>query len=98
MGPILESIWGPFGLHVGVILASSWGHFGIMLASSWDHFGVIVASSWDHFGVMLASSWDHFGVMLAFSGDEFGVIRETFWHRSGTNDFHQNVAEQILAP
>ena len=81
-----------------MILVLFWDHSGVIMASSWDHFGVILASFWDHFGVMLASSWDHFGVTMASSGDQFGVIWESICHRSGTNDFHQNVAEQILAP
>ena len=86
---------GTCGDNVGTILGS--------FSGSWlDHVGItfwiMLASSWDHVGVMLASSWDHFGVTVASSRDQFGVIWESFWHRSGTEDFHQNVAEQILAP
>ena len=93
-GIILAPSWDDFG----VMLGSSWDQCGVLLASSWDHFGVMLASSWDHFRSILASSWDHFGVTVASSGDQFEIIWESFWHRSGTNDFHQNVADQILAP
>ena len=46
-----------------------------------------MGSSWGHLGVILGSLWGHLGITLG-----------SRWHRSGTNVFHQNVAEQILAP
>ena len=63
------------------------GHLGVILGSLWGHLGVTLGSLWDHFGITLRSLWDHIGIALG-----------SLWHRSGTKDFHQHVAEQILAP
>ena len=75
-----------------------WGHFGITLGSIWVHFGITLRSLWGHLGNILGSLWDHFEVTLGSHWDHFRVTLGSFWHRSGTTDFHQNVAEQILAP
>ena len=53
-------IWDYFGVILGVILESLWGHFGVTLGSFWDHFGIILGLFWDHFGIILGSLWDHF--------------------------------------
>ena len=76
-------------------MRSSWGHFGVTLGSSWDRLGVTLGSLWGHFEVILGSSWGHLGVILGSLWDHFGITLGSLWHRSGTNDFHLNAAEQI---
>ena len=90
--------WTPtWGQHA-VIVGSSWNHLGVILESSWTHLGIILESSWGHLGIILGSSWGHLGVILGSSWGHLGITLGSLWHRSGTNDFHQNVAEQILVP
>ena len=83
----MDPTWTPNAPQMNPKLGSCWDHLGVVLGSSWGHLGVILGSLWDHFEVTLGSHWDHFRVTLG-----------SLWHRSGTTDFHQNVAEQILAP
>ena len=93
MNPKLGSCWD----HLGVVLGSSWGHLGVILGSSWGRLGVILGSSWCHLGVILGSSWVTLGSLLRSLWDHIGITLGSLWHRSGTTDFHQNGAEQILA-